>query len=366
MQSKIKFGVRSLIHVAVVAGLLSMMPLSATFAAQASNEVAVQAQAQALQSWHENIKQVGPPAAGCWSVSYPNHIWKKETCGQVSGYRSSPPTLGKPGVMGGIASRAMTGKTANQAGAGNDYSALTANLTSSAVGSFPTVKGVKSESGNYGANKYTLQLNTNISDDVVQLGNTSPYCADNGYAACSTWQQFIYSTDNGGGNPQAFIQNWLFIGPNDTCPAGWGSFSQGYNGCYTNSDAVAVPNVLAANLAKVKLSGTASANGLDTVTFTYGTTAYAISQSDSTLEIASTWMQSEFNIVGDGSESAAANFNSGSSLTVKLSVNDGSTNAPTCVGPANGGTTGEYNNLNLGACAASGGATPSIQFTESN
>ncbi|RDD80220.1 hypothetical protein DVJ77_18680 [Dyella tabacisoli] len=361
-----KFGVRSMIHVAVVAGLLSMVPLSSTFAAQVTNNIAVEAQAQALQSWHENIKKLGPPAAGCWSATYPNHLWKKEVCGKVSAYRSTPPTIASRDVLGNFATRAMGNKSAQQAGSGTDYSALTSNLTSSAVGSFPVVRGVKSESGNYGSNEYTLQLNTNISDDVVQLGNTSPYCADNGYAACSTWQQFIYSTDNGGGNPQAFIQNWLFIGPGDSCPSGWGSFSQGYYGCYTNSDAVAVPNVPVANLAKVKLSGTASANGLDTVTFTYGTVAYAISQSDSTLEIASTWMQSEFNIVGDGSQSPAANFNSGSSLTVKLAVSDGSTNAPTCVGPANGGTTGEYNNLNLGACTAAGGATPSIQFTESN
>jgi hypothetical protein len=33
---------------------------------------------------------------------------------------------------------------------------------------------------------------------------------------------------------------------------------------------------------------------------------------------------------------------------------------------ANSGSTGESNNLNLGCCTASGGSTPSIQFTESN
>jgi hypothetical protein len=42
---------------------------------------------------------------------------------------------------------------------------------------------------------------------------------------------------------------------------------------------------------------------------------------------------------------------------------DGSTSAPTCV--ANDGTTGESNNLNLGACTASGGYPPYIRFTES-
>lgn len=359
-----KFGVRDIIHATVVAGLLSVIPLATASAAPAGNEIAVQAQAQALQTWHENLKHLGPPTAGCWSVSYPGHIWKKEACGTAS-YRSTPPVVGSE-TVGNLASNMTADGAKAKTGAGFDYAAVTSALTRSAVGSFPVVKGVKSESGAYGANKYTLQLNTNISDDVAGLGNTSPYCAHNGYKACSTWQQFIYSTDNGNSNPQVFIQNWLFIGKGDRCPKGWGSFSQGYYGCYTNSKAVAAPNVSAADLAKVKLDGSVSANGLDTVTFTYGTKAYAISQNDSTLEIASTWLQSEFNIVGDGSESPAANFNKGSSLTVNLAVNDGITHAPTCLGPNNGGTTGEYNNLTLGKCTAKDGATPSIQFTESN
>ncbi len=360
------------IRIAVAIALLSAIPLSSSIAAQAANDVAKEAQAQALQTWHQDLKQAGPPAAGCWSVAYPSHVWKQETCKKVTSYRSIPPSIVTGHAISGnfssktAASRSAAGNTADKAGAGSDYSAVTSNLTQSATGSFPTVTGVKSVSGNYGTNKYTLQLNTNISDDVVQLGNTSPYCAQNGYAACSTWQQFIYSTDNGGGNPQVFIQNWLFVGASDSCPDGWGSFSQGYYGCYTNSDAVAVPNIPAASLASVKLEGSATANGLDTVTLTYGTKVYAISQDDSTLDIASTWLQSEFNIVGDGSESPAVNFNKGSSLTVKLSVNDGSTNAPSCLGPSGGGTTGEYNNLTLGKCSATGGATPFIQFTESN
>ncbi|MFC6839377.1 hypothetical protein [Xanthomonas theicola] len=59
-----------------------------------------------------------------------------------------------------------------------------------------------------------------------------------------------------------------------------------------------------------------------------------------------------------------ANFNCGSSVTVKLAVRNGSTAAPTCA--ANAGTTGETNNLNLGSCTAAGGSMPSITFTEAN
>jgi len=372
MQSMKKLNAYRSIQIAIVTALFGVLPLSSNVAAQATNDVVAAAQTQALQTWHESVKQAGPPAEGCWSISYPDHIWKQETCGKVTSYRSTPPIVrpilpaASHSTAADFSSKAAAGNSANTTGDGTDYSALTASLTRSATGSFPTVKGVTSESGAYGANSYTLQLNTNISDDVVQLGNTSPYCKSNGYKKCATWQQFIYSTDEGSGYPEVFIQNWLFIGKGDKCPAGWGSFSQGYYGCYINSNGVKVPNVLVKNLATVKLAGSATAGGNDTVTYTYGTKVYAISQKDSTLDIASSWKQSEFNIVGDGSDSPAANFNKGSSLTVKLAVNDGSTKAPTCVGPSNGGTTGEYNNLTLGKCTASSGSTPSIQFVESN
>ena len=59
-----------------------------------------------------------------------------------------------------------------------------------------------------------------------------------------------------------------------------------------------------------------------------------------------------------------AKFNSGSSITAKLAVTNGSTSAPSCV--ANSGSTGESNNLNLGSCSTGSGSTPYIQFTESN
>ena len=97
--------------------------------------------------------------------------------------------------------------------------------------------------------------------------------------------------------------------------------------------------------------------------FTNGTTAYTLSAKDSVLDIASVWDQTEFNVVGNAGGSEAE-FNSGSSITVKLAVSDGSTATPTCA--ANAGSTGESNNLTLGSCTATGGTTPSIEFTESN
>jgi hypothetical protein len=84
---------------------------------------------------------------------------------------------------------------------------------------------------------------------------------------------------------------------------------------------------------------------------------------DSVVDISAVWRQSEFNVVGNAGGSEAV-FNSGSSVSVKVALTDGSTAAPTCV--ANAGSTGETNNLNLGTCTTAGGTTPSIQFTESN
>ena len=51
-------------------------------------------------------------------------------------------------------------------------------------------------------------------------------------------------------------------------------------------------------------------------------------------------------------------------MTVKIAVTNGSTAAPVC--GADDGTTGETNNLNLGACSGVGGSEPYIEFTESN
>jgi hypothetical protein len=64
---------------------------------------------------------------------------------------------------------------------------------------------------------------------------------------------------------------------------------------------------------------------------------------------------------GGGSK---ATFNKGSSVTVKVTVTHGSTAAPAC--SSNAGTTGETNNLTLGACSAVSDARPYIQFKESN
>ena len=241
-------------------------------------------------------------------------------------------------------------------GNGDDWVAETLNPTVSAVGSFPAVTDVTSETG-YPNSGYTLQLNTNMS-------SSSPACGGYGYQTCKVWEQFIYSTDYSGGNAQVFIQNWLFIPTGTSCPSGWTTYdTSAYNGCYKNSGAEDVPSVSATQLASLKLSGYVVTNGYDTATFTDGTTAYAVSEANSTLDISYVWNESEFNVVGNGGGSQAQ-FNVGASVTVELRVSDGSTTAPACA--ADAGTTGEINNMILSAsCSAYGGTYPYIEFSES-
>jgi len=302
------------------------------------------ASAEALHTWHDSLKNSPPGREGCFHAEYPSVTWEEEGCEPAPTYRSNPHF-----------------SSIDTVGNGYDYSATTSALTESATGSFPAESGVTSASNG----GYTLQLNTNI-------GSSSPACASYGYSSCQTWEQFIYSSNYPGNagtgisGAQAFIQNWMFIPKGKRCPSGWSSYkTSSYSGCYKNSLGVAAPAVALMNLSSAQLSGVAASNGLDTVTYTYQGTAHAVSQSANTLAIGYTWKNSEFNVVGNGGGSGAT-FNAGSSLTVKVAVNDGTSNAPTCTGPTNGGTTGETNNLTIHPCTAVGGSSPFIEFSESN
>jgi hypothetical protein len=157
----------------------------------------------------------------------------------------------------------------------------------------------------------------------------------------------------------AFMQYWL-IDYGNSCPSGWNSYS---GSCYKNSAAVTVPKQAIGVLSQLKMSATAVSGGNDTLVFTTPTRAYSTTGKDSVTYLATAWKQAEFNIIGDGGGSKAT-FNAGSNITVKVAVTHGSTAAPTCA--SNAGTTGETNNLTLGSCSGVGGATPYIQFKESN
>jgi hypothetical protein len=334
------------LHIAATA-LISTCCLQLISIAQTA-DASADAEAAARDNWRAVMAQNPQPGEGCFQASYPSIVWEQVECKAL--HPRVHPVVRKPGE-------------GQVAGNGHDYVAESSGLTSGALGTFPTVTGVKSEKsvgvaeygdgGILGPNEYSLQLNTNF---------TGTTAACDGHANCVVWQQFIYATDYAvEGEAAVFMQYWLIEWGDSPCPSGFASDGEG--DCYGNSNYVAAPDVKPASLGSLSLSGAAEDGGNDTVVFTDGTTAYSVSGRDTVLDISQVWQESEFNVVGDAGGSRA-DFNEPVSVTVKVALTDGTTSAPTCV--ANAGTTGESNNLDLGKCSTASGSSPSIQFTESN
>jgi hypothetical protein len=335
---------------AAAAGLLSGFCFQQAFAEETA-QAAADADAAARATWREAMSHNPESGPGCYQATYPSYVWEQVTCKVVHPKlrRAQKPTSGQLQVTGN----------------GDDYVIQGTGLISESVGSFPTVSDVTSEKsvgvaafgdgGILGKNEYSLQINTDFN-------GTTAACAS--HSGCVVWQQFVYATDyETEGEAAVFIEYWLIGWGSSSCPKGWESDGEG--DCVINSNATAAPDVAptTASMAKMSLTGSAVSGGNDSVVFNNGTTAYSLTASDSVVDIAQVWQQSEFNIVGDAGGSRA-DFNKGASVTVKVAVTDGSTATPSCV--ADSGTTGETNNLNLGSCTASGGSSPSIQFTESD
>ncbi len=297
--------------------------------------------------WRAQMAVSETPGEGCFQADYPEVLWQRTDCKEAHP-RYHPVRARRDGRLGEVT------------GNGNDYVALARGLITRSGGHF-SIAGVKSETGAgvpsfggggiLGPNEYSLQLNTNASA-------TTAACAR--HSGCTVWQQFLYATDyTKKGEAAVFIQYWLVHWGSGACPAGW---TRSQADCWKNSVYVAAPDMAITSLGKLGLTATASAGATDTLVFGTGTRSYSLTTRDSVLEIGSVWTEAEFNIVGNGGGSRA-DFNSGSSVTVTLTLADGSASAPLCA--AHVGLTGESNNLNLGTCAASAG-TPTIRFTESN
>ncbi len=317
----------------VVLAVLSAASLSSAFAGEAVDGI----EARNQENWREAIARTPVPAEGCFQASYPSLTWNKVECVVAPAIPYVP----------------RTGAISQTVGNGNDYAAeVTSGPINATLGSFPKVTGVTSETdpGGLGANDYSLQLNSNFMNTAACDGARDP-------AQCLDWQQFVYSS----GYEVAFMQYWL-INWNNPCPSGWFSYS---NDCYTNSNGVGAPLEVITSLNRLKLFGAnyGGVGGTDELVFSAGVRAYSTTGPDSIVDLATAWTESEFNIVGDGGGSEA-NFNSGSSITVQITVLNGTRDVPICA--ADSGTTGETNNLNLGNCSGKGGLRPYIEFTESN
>jgi hypothetical protein len=313
---------------ALVATAIGAASATPAFAQATSDVATVSAEALMQENWRETIARTSVPHEGCFTAEFPNAVWVEAACSVAPDKVYVPRGRGGPQTVGN----------------GADYAATVTNLMSAAVGTFPTVTGVTSETDG-SSNVYSIQLNSNFMSTA----------ACNGHSGCMAWEQFVYSSSE----TSAFMQYWL-IDYGNSCPSGWNSYD---GSCYKNSAAVTVPKEPITALSTLKLSGTAVNGGNDTLVFTAGTKAYSTTGKDSVTDLATAWKQAEFNIIGDGGGSKAT-FNKGASITVKVAVTHGSTAAPTCA--SNAGTTGETNNLTLGSCAGTSGATPYIQFKETD
>ena len=291
-------------------------------------------------AWRTTISHTPTPGKGCFTATYPVTVWREVGC-VTAPSRPYVPATGHSG--------------AQTTGDGNDYAAVSATLVSAMEGSFPKAKGLKSETDG-GANVYSIQLNSNfMSNDQACAGSSNP-------ANCLGWLQYVYSSSE----HSAFMQYWL-IYYDTTCPGGWFTYRSGsHTFCYKNSKAVSVPQEPITDLPQMTLTGTAVSGGNDTLNFVDGGSAYSTNGLDTVMYLSAGWTEGEFNVIGDGGGSQA-NFNTGTKLTVKIAVTNGTNDKPVC--QANDGTTGETNNLTLGKCKAKPGKKgnlPFVQFTESN
>ncbi|HXT20977.1 MAG TPA: hypothetical protein VN923_09520 [Thermoanaerobaculia bacterium] len=344
-------GLRLLAAAGILVGLVSSPAIAQQGTPPPRDEKLSPQELRLRQDWHLAMAQVPLPKKGCFESAYPSRQWREVTCIPGPDYPMPPRRGARPLVVGN----------------GDDVAAQApSGFISTAIGSFPTVTNVTSESGPVGntgpslPNTYTLQLNTNFFSSTVCAGSPNP--------GCRGWEQFVYENRNTFG--RAFIQYWL-IRYNATCPAGqsWNQFS--FTGstdiyCWKNNTGgtVAVPTQPITNLGNLSLTGAASSSG-DSVTVSTGSTIYSRA-GDNAVNLAAGWQIAEFNIFGDGGNSAGggqASFNSGADVVARTQILYGGTAPPNCVAQ---GFTAETNNLSFGPTAPSASAPgPAVLFQES-
>jgi hypothetical protein len=303
---------------------------------------------EAVAAWSHDLVHARLPSTGCFRASYPDVAWSRVAC----------TTPVRPAIAPDVV------------GDGNDYSLVSLPYTmSAAIGSFPAVSGVTSvrskgipafgSKGLSAPNTYSLQLNTN---------NFST-AACKGIAHCVGWVQFVDTNEPGINNTSLTIWYWLLSTTSKRlsgCPRHAGWEKAGGDCVQTAPYAVKVPNVPIADLQALSLSGAAGPNG-DSSFLAVGATVYGMRhfQSDGITDLSQHWTGAQFNVFGDANGRRAM-FNAGSTLTVRLEADTGTSTSPVCRG--NAGTTAESSNLSFIAAPADLHPYhyPSIVFNESN
>ena len=286
------------------------------------------------ETWRRSMVQTARPKKGCFTATFPETKWREVQCVTPEPVPFGPKRGARPFSVGN----------------GTDFSAQVTGNTSAAEGSFENVVGVTSETGGGTANKYSLQLNTNLFSTTTCAGAANP-------ATCQGWEQFIYSSVTLG---KILIQYWL-LGYNNPCPAGWNSDNAG--SCFVNN-AMAMPIAVQpiTSLSQMTLNGDIT----DQVTLTVGGTMFTAPGDNHFPDLTNGWRVSEFNVFGDASATPSADFNAGSTMDVRTRVNSGmGATPPTCDGT---GFTFEGNNLTIVTAPAviNDVNWPSIVFTQSN
>jgi hypothetical protein len=229
------------------------------------------------------------------------------------------------------------------------------NLINSSVGSFPITSGISSEKDSLANlnNAYTFQDNSNT------FFATTIYT---GGITVEGWEQYVFVNDPPTNQGYVFIQYWLLgyltlhpTGCPATSPPGGTAWFKFGNDCYGNGAAQSTPFEPITNIGNLRLESIANMSDYDVTALCVGATCYTTLETSAILDLYQSWTDSEFNIIGYGGGSQAV-FNSGVSITVQQVLNT----PPNC---ADGGTTGETNNLNLRFCSTNGNT---LDFTETN
>jgi len=307
------------------------------------------AQSPDYSAWQDVVKNTHPPGSGCFQVLYPDTQWQEVPCGQPPVNQPLPSVqppdeeLSMPSSAGNAKILTIGGK-----GAKNDYIATVSGAPiSSATGSFINVAGGIDSS-------WSLQLNANPG---FSLTDNQSIALCGGNSNCTGWVQFAYLADRNVG----FIQYWIYNA--QQCPPDW-KMPQGNTsaaaGCFFNSQFA--NGIAGLNPSNLEITGK-TANGMDTVTLIYnGSALSSISTPSIFREFSKSWKRAQFNIFGPA-HGGNASFKPGSHLTVKLEINNGTTDAPLC---SSNSFTGESNNLYLNSsCCPSGGTAPAITYAES-
>jgi hypothetical protein len=323
-----------------------------------------------LETWRQKIIHAArPKATACYKANYPDTEWQEVPC------VSKPRKAFLPRIAKGVHTDQVGGNS------GADFSATTDNPITEAEGSFDTV----TTSGASNVSSYTLQLNI-APISPVNACSGSPGTGIASLPGCQGWEQFVYSTDNGGDiATQYWLLQWGKVGDKCQTPVsascdgshvftdGWCPFTlqdqagDKFEDCAIGGSLVTgIGAVAASSLKSITINAfpADASNPVDKMTATVSGSSSNAPGINKFPELKTDWKEVEFNIFGDGN-STDATFNPNTTLEVRTSVASGTTLGPHCDFRS---FTGESNNLTLVATTSNPAKSslPSLVFTETN